>query len=569
MKRLLLFAFLYCFALTRLLAQAPFATMDTVNINNIGAAVLVHGDMWWDPATGTQNCEFPTGSGKNMNSASALWMSGYDGSGQLHVAAQTYRQSGNDYWPGPLTSDTLTYTTSQNWAKIWKVNSTDIQSFLGITTHTTTNTPQSILTWPGKGNVNAQGNGGVPLTITNDMAPFVDINANGIYEPLLGEYPDIKGDQAVWWVFSDNGPTHTASEGKPIGMEVHAMSYAYKRGTLIDDVVYYDYTITNQSLNNYSNMRMAIWDDAALGWYYDNFIGFDSLWRMGVIYKGTNYDGAGGGNPVNSYGPNPPISAVTMIVLPGDVGNIYVPAGSFDYYNNDASVIGNPGADTIVNPLTDTIANPGTDTQCNNYMRAKLRYGQHFTDDFAGPGIPTVGYGSGPDCNYVFPGDPSDRTQWSECSCNNNPGDRRFVLSSNDFTLNAGSTAHFVFALIVADTFAGGCPVASFKGIRIVADTAWGNYYNPPTQSYTASISTTSTIQIFPNPAFNELNIVNNYSTGEAYIAIYNTLGQKINLPITQNGTGDIIDVSSLPTAMYYLVYRKDNIQKTVKFLKE
>ncbi len=53
--------------------------------------------------------------------------------GQLHIAAQTYRQSGNDYWPGPLVGDTLTYATSQSWAKIWKVDRNDI--FYGNYTH--------------------------------------------------------------------------------------------------------------------------------------------------------------------------------------------------------------------------------------------------------------------------------------------------------------------------------------------------------------------------------------------------------------------------------------------------
>src|SRR5437660_1331362 len=99
-------------------AQAPFPTADVIDINNISARLLVHGDMFWDPGVGSAACEFPKGSGKNINFTSALWMSGYDAAGQLHVAAQTYRQDGNDYWPGPLdAADTLTYHTSHDWAK--------------------------------------------------------------------------------------------------------------------------------------------------------------------------------------------------------------------------------------------------------------------------------------------------------------------------------------------------------------------------------------------------------------------------------------------------------------------
>ena len=141
------FVFLFCFLSTQLLAQAPFDVCDSVNINRINARVLVHGDVFHNLESNTPACEFPAGSGKHINFASSLWMSGYDSGGQLHVSAQTYRERGNDYWPGPLdTADTLTYATSQNWAKIWKVNRADIQLFQSMPVHTTMNTPLNILT---------------------------------------------------------------------------------------------------------------------------------------------------------------------------------------------------------------------------------------------------------------------------------------------------------------------------------------------------------------------------------------------------------------------------------------
>ena len=238
MKKYTFFSAALMMASSMALAQATFTSHDSVDINNITTRILVHGDMFWDPVTQLASTQFPAHSGKSVNFASAVWMSGYDAGGALHVAAQTYRQEGNDYWPGPLdVSDTLTYATSHDWAKIWKVNKTDIAYFLSLSSHTTTNTPAMILSWPGKGNTYAQGNAAVPITVTSDMAPFVDVNNNGIYEPLLGDYPAIKGDQSLWWVFSDNGPAHTQTNGKPLGVEVHAMAYGISRGTLMDDVV--------------------------------------------------------------------------------------------------------------------------------------------------------------------------------------------------------------------------------------------------------------------------------------------------------------------------------------------
>lgn len=529
----------------RLYAQIPFNTMDSININKINAAVLVHGDMWWDPVSQTSRAFFNNTRRANVNFASAIWMSGYDAGNNLHVSAQTYRQDGNDYWPGPLTGGgPVSYRTSHDWAKIWKVNRTDIQYFQALSTHTFGNTPQSILTWPGKGNTYAQGNAGMPLSITGDMAPFVDLNGNGNYEPLLGEYPDIRGDQALWWLFNDNGANHAQSKGLPLGVEVRAMSYGYKRNTLIDNVVYNDLTIVNKSANNYHDMRLALFSDVDLGYFKDDYVGFDSVWRMGICYNGTNDDGGSAGHPVSSLGSNPPMVGLTMIVLPGDAGTAYVPVGSFGFYYNDNSGFGNPKIDS----------------HYNNYIRARFANGTHFKDY------------AGNDVNYFYPDDPSNTTGWSECSTNSLPNDRKIVMSSNSFSLNAGSNTHIVFAMILADS-AGGCPVASFGQIRILADTAWYNYFNPPppkAPNKVTELFANNVLTIYPNPAKNKLFI--EYAPVTPYeesLTIYNVLGQVTNVSITKDGKRYEVDIAGLPAGLYNVLYRSGDTYTTAKFVKE
>jgi len=519
------------FLCTQTKAQIPFNTIDSLVINNINATMGVHGDMWPPDSAHGGGCLFPNGTRKSLGFAASLWMSGYDATSQLHVSAQTYRQTGNDYWPGPLdASDTLTYATSKKWASIWKIAKTQINFFLGLGTHTTSNTPLSILHWPGRGNTYAQGNGGASLSITQDMAPFVDLNGNGIYEPLLGEYPDIKGDEALWCVFSDNGPTHNNTKGKPLGIETHLLAYEYKRGTLIDDVVYYEYTIFNRSSNNYYSFRLAQFADMDLGWYLDDYIGFDSTHSLGITYNATNCDGCDAGNPPMAYGLDPPMAGITMLSCPGGIS--YDDAGSFTYFNNDSSIVGNPTVDT----------------EFNNYMRSKIRNGEHISDDFAGKGAQSKGYGAGPDINYVFTSDPSNNVGWSECNANNTPGDRRFVLATNDYILNAGASLKFVTALVVADS-AGGCPVDSFAGIKTVADTAWAAYCNSLSVQNTPP--NPNTISVYPNPTTNTIQIQTPQFQNTT-LEMYNLLSQKV-ITQTLTATTTEIDMSKLCSGIYLL----------------
>jgi len=396
--------------------QAPVVAIDSINVNNINASVLSNGGMWWngDTVNPGPRCFFPNGSRKTVGYAAALWFSGYDPAGMLHASAQTYRQRGDDYWPGPLLNgDSVDEATSQNWAKIWRISRGDIECFRRQDMHTPANTPFTILTWPARDNLYAAGRNNAPLSILTDMAPFVDLNNNGLYEPLLGEYPDIKGDLALWWVYNDHGPLHSETGGLPVGIEVRSIAWAYSVGTLLDNVVYYDYGIINRSPHTYSRFRIAQWADADLGYPGDDYVGFDSARRMGITYNGSPDDGAQAGHPPGSYGTDMPMSGVTMILLPGDAAAHPVPAGSFTAYYNDGSIIGNP-----IN-----------DSEYNGYMRSKCRNGQSI---FAG--MPDTSNCARHDTNrfYMLAGDLGLSGQCTQCFWHDHPADMRFVITTGD-----------------------------------------------------------------------------------------------------------------------------------------
>lgn len=84
------------------------------------------------------------------------------------------------------------------------------------------------------------------------------------------------------------------------------------------------------------------------------------------------------------------------------------------------------------------------------------------------------------------------------------------------------------------------------------------------------SISVNQTINIFPNPATNFLNInFNGLQSGLATLSIMNILGTEF-LSCEKNIGNDVtqVDVSSLPPGMYFLTLKNKDISLTQKFIK-
>ncbi len=541
-------------AFSKLSYCQPFNNVNKIDINNVSATIPVHGDLFWDPASGNAGVDFPKGTGLNPTFLTSLWMSAHTSTAR-YVAAQLYRQAGNDYWPGPLTgANPITNVESSKWARVWKVSFFEINNHIKNTNRTTSNTPKDILEWPAKGNTRAKGNNGLALTVSQDMAPFVDVDNDGVYDALKGDYPKIKGDQMLWWVFNDNGPAHDNTNGRPLNVQVKASAYAYKRNTVLDNIIYFDFNITNKSIIDYNDFRIATFADVDLGYYRDDYIGFDSARRMGFVYNGTKIDGAG---QQNGYGTQMPMSGYVVLEQPGDNANKNTPLGGFVYYNNDATVIGNPQ----------------NDVEYDNYLRSKMRDGSPFVNDFSGAHIISDARGVGPATKYVFTGNPADTAEWSECNCNNPVGDRRFLLTSNDYAFKSGSTTTFSFALVVSDLDTNqACPNVDLSSIKKLADTARNRFLNPP-KSYVsvAGVSNVNHLPLYPNPVKEQLYITlpNAVQDAASQVVMYNTLGEKMKFIYKFSGSNIQVDTQTLPTGAYYIIYVSKGIQYTGRFIKE
>ncbi|MDW8347493.1 MAG: hypothetical protein RML94_11080, partial [Bacteroidia bacterium] len=216
-------------------APTSFAQLD---INNVRTTLMNGGDMWWDlvgsPRYEVPKNNTPGATPKHALFAGAIWIGGYDGGGQLRLAAQTYRQTGTDFYPGPLdaTAD-IDPATCLKYDKHFTVFKSEVDAFInayqtGAVSSGSFVIPKNIIDWPAKKSLSDP-----------DLAPFEDIDGNGIYDPNSGDYPAIFGDQAIWWVYNDKGNIHSETSAEPIGIEIQTMAFAFVTNDEMNNATFY------------------------------------------------------------------------------------------------------------------------------------------------------------------------------------------------------------------------------------------------------------------------------------------------------------------------------------------
>ncbi|HIF13821.1 MAG TPA: hypothetical protein EYQ86_00125 [Bacteroidetes bacterium] len=430
----------------------PASSQVDLDINNVRARLLNGGDMWWDLSTGRY--EVPKDGGVISLFAGSVWIGGIDAGGQLKVAAQTYRQSGNDFFPGPLDANgSIDKTTCASWDKHFMVTALEIETFKdNFAAGNTSTIPLSILEWPATGNTNS------PIIGNYVLNAFHDEDGDGAYDPYMGDHPtldascvsEVVPDQLIWWVYNDKGNIHSETGSEPIGIEIQAAAFAFKTNDEVNDMTFYRYKITNKSTLTLDSTYMAQWVDPDLGAYNDDYVGCDTSRELGICYNGDAVDGPTSPN----YGNEPPLIGIDFFEGPLDTAGNELGMAVFLYYNNDFTIIGNPE----------------TAPHYYGYMTGTWKDATPFTDG-------GNGYGGSTLSNYVFPGDPSDASGWSECTEGNTPADRRFMQSSGPFTLMPGAVNNITIGAVwVRPKNVYPCP--SFKSIQVASDKAQALFDN-------------------------------------------------------------------------------------------
>jgi hypothetical protein len=498
----------------------PSTSEIVLDLNNVRATILGAGDFWWN--LDEARYEVPKGSGKMSVFAGSIWIGGYSPQGNLKVAAMTYRQTGVDFWPGPIDSrekinvdgalvDNPNFGTTNveicnDYDKHFVVSFDEVSEFYEecVKVGSTTSIPLNIKNWPGNG-VNGEFGGEI-------FAPFNDINGNGLYEPELCEYPQFNGvqedsegnpvtldcsskendllygDRTIFWVYNDKGNIHTESQAEAIGVEIRAQAFAYQTNDELNDMTFYNYRIINHATDNLEQTYFAAWVDSDVGYHGDDFVGCDVKRGLGYTYNGDPNDETSIG-----YGDTPPALGMDFFRGPtADAGDGIDndKDGCVDctfQFNDDGSVDTIPdtdpaGAETIImskfvyynNNSDPTTGNPQTGIHFYNLMTGKWLNGQSLT--YGG----TATDPSNPECDFMYPNDtdPAFPGQpWTEEIAGNQPDDRRLLTSAGPFTLKPGNINVITTGLVWARATSGG-PFASVEKMLVADDKAQALFDN-------------------------------------------------------------------------------------------
>ena len=442
--------------------NAPTSSID-LDINNVRTRLLNGGDLWWDLDNARYEVPKSSGSTTPIHAifAGSIWISGFDAGGNLKMAANTYRTNGFDFWAGPLdATGNVSAAVCEKWdnkgAGHFNVYSDEIKALQveykaagGVPgVRIPSQLPASVLTdniknWPGKGNAILAAKG---YNVNDNLAPFYDADGDGLYGPEWGDFPIIGkgtastecaayGDQMVFWVMNDKGNVHTgASGGQAMGVQVNALAFAFKTTDEINDMTFYRYTFINKSGVNYNNVYMSQFVDPDLGCSENDYLGCDTTRSMAFVYNGTGPDaGAACLSGSNGYGSELPMLGFDYFEGPTDVSGNQLGLSSFVYFNRAGN---------------SCQLDPNTAQQYRNYQTGYWLCGRPIT--LGGTGYQPTG---GTPINYVYPGNPSDATSWSECHPNptgpaNSAGDRRFLQTSGPFTLESNKPQNITLGVL-------------------------------------------------------------------------------------------------------------------------
>ena len=547
--------------------QIPYSFIE---VNNVRGCILGNGTLMDAHLnTNSPSWEVPKGCELSPLYQHSLWVGGVV-SNTLHLAGNRFGQNGQEYWSGPLklADGTTTDEMVQKFSHVWNVTKVEIDDFIAHHGQSGYVIPEDILTWP------AHGEAGY----AENLAPFVDVNGNGRYEPAQGDYPDIKGDQCLFFIFNDSYQEHGEFGGEKLGIEIQAMVYAFSApdDMAMNNTVFFDYKIYNRSSNTYTNAFIGLWNDWDIGYGWDDYVGCDVHRSACFAYNGCDND--------NLYGKNHPAQVCKILagplMNPDGIDNLAYDGECASLDNNRYAFNGANFGNGIVDDerlgmayfisMNNSLADNGDATDAQQaYMLLHGLWRSGVPMSYGNDGfLNTVG----PRCNYQYPGD-SDPCNigtdgvapnggynepghyWTAHDDGAIPNDVRGLVSMGPFTFEAGSMKELLFSEITV--WPNPTRNSGYENIVEYIDhvAKVAGYPTTSVQEYEENVG--ESLNLHPNPTHDQFVV-----EGTGQLVIMNVLGQQV-LSMYIDGSETV----TLPEGMYFLRLEQENGVKTGKIV--
>ncbi len=452
-----------------------------LDMNNADALVNDGGVFFNQTSTSLAGYTIPSGSSLNTLFAMSFWYGGLDVNGQLKISAQKYDPL-SDQFKGPLTTDgSAEVGPSGAWSNaLFPVTKVEIDFHIANYMTQGYVPVSNIANWPAHGDVASN--------FDFYLAPFVDVDNDGMYNPLMGDYPCIRGDQAVYVIMNDKGGTH-ASGGDPLGIEMHYMFYEFVGISEIENTTFVTGKVINRGIQTINEFKVSVFMDGDIGYSGDDYFGSDSHRNLMYFYNGDNMDENTPGSL--GYGVAPPASGVMS--LSKDFESIGTSSGTlltaFSYWN-------------IMNGISNATGLPWT----NPVTSAAT--------------------------SFMFESDPSNAMQLdSEVAQANAPGDRRGVASLDFGTLAPNDEVKFDYAIIYyRDTISSFENASKLASIADIVQAFFDTSFVDDCLLNVIGLDELSEIDfsIFPNPSNGEFTISLETSFSNAEVKIYDVFGRSV-----------------------------------------
>ena len=573
--------------------KVKHAEFEQLDLNNINARLGLY-SLFNDVENGLPSFEAPKGSGANTIYAANLWVAGKN-LDSAYVNAEIYGSllasnnslTGFGSRSGPVMNSPAFSEYDYQWDRLWKINNADLvyhQNNWNVNGYQPT---EVIANWPAHGDT-TKGQ-------AYYLAPFVDNNNDGVYNPLDGDYPKIKGQQAIYNIYND--VRAIPGSGSSMTTEIHYMAYAYHcpSDSALYNTIFVDYTIYNRSNLTYDSTYVGMWTDFDIGNSSDDAIGCDVARSTFYSANGDAVDENANGS--NGYGNYPPAQGVTFL------------QGA----KQDADGIDNPFTE-IIQDVIDSNGTPytGLGTGFGDGVIDNEYWGMEMFKYYVGGNSPTsapnlssnyhnyiarfwadgspivyggngyfTGGGTVP-TKYLFPGN-SDPLWYGTKGVVATPsnwiggiGDVRGLGSTGPFTFEPDSSIEITLAFVFGRDYQ---TTGAQAGVVVMQERidSIRHYFNTDfvsacggsvPVSVKESLEKNTALSVYPNPFVNELTVNYKLQNNNATLTIFNLIGESIyTTTLSENSTQ--LSLTNFDKGIYFIKIIDGENSLTKKIVKQ